>query len=59
MIPKMLPANTLVVMMLACAAFAGDMTSELRTAFGPKGADSIVAALDAARESGIPVVTQG
>jgi hypothetical protein len=57
MIRKMLPANTLVVMMLACAAFAGDMASELRTAFGPKGADSIVAALDAARESGIPVVT--
>lgn len=50
------PTITLLVM-LACAAIAGDIVSDLRTAFGANGVDSIVAALDAARESGIPVVT--
>jgi hypothetical protein len=56
MIRSIFPAITLMVM-LACAAIAGDITSDLRTAFGDNGADSISAALDAARESGIPVVT--
>ena len=57
MIRPMCLANMVVVMMmLACAAIAGDIAGDLRTAFGTNGADSITAALDAARESGIPVV---
>jgi hypothetical protein len=56
MIRTFFSAITLMVM-LACATIAGDIAGDLRTAFGANGADSIVAALDAARESGIPVVT--